>query len=325
MVLCDERVKLHAETVAGSLPRSTRVLSFALGEPRKRLRTVERVHEALLAVGADRRTLIIGVGGGVGGDLFGFAAATYMRGVPFLNVATSLVAQVDASIGGKTGVDLAAGKNLVGLFVDPIAVIADVAMLETLPLRHLREGLGEVVKHAMLAGPEAFARLEALAATPLRRWPWADIVAESLAIKAGVVAGDRREAGARELLNLGHTFAHGLEYASAYRLSHGSAVAIGLRAAGLLALRHDRFSREEHARLLRLLERLGLPLTVAGLEREQILLGMRADKKARAGHLRFVLPRALGAVDFGIVVDEATVLDVLDVLLLPPAEAERTA
>jgi len=136
------------------------------------------VLNALAAAGADRETLVIGVGGGVAGDLFGFAAATYMRGVPFVNVATSLVAMVDASIGGKTGVDLGAGKNLAGAFRDPLAVFCDVGSLATLPEKHLREGLAELVKHGIIEGNEAFEALETLAPHPLRKWPWETVVAD---------------------------------------------------------------------------------------------------------------------------------------------------
>ncbi len=322
VMLCDRRVQQHACRFAVALPNKTVVLSFALGEKRKHLRTVETVLDALAEQGADRDTLLIGVGGGVAGDLFGFAAATYMRGVPFINIATSVVAMVDAAIGGKTGVDLTAGKNLAGAFRDPVAVFAAIDTLETLPLAQLREGLGEVVKHAVIEGDEAFARLEELASLPLRAWPWQEIVAESMRIKAMIVNDDRLEAGQRELLNLGHTFAHGLEYASDYRLSHGAAVAIGLRAAGLLALRCGRFSEEEHLRLLALLALLQLPLFDEQVHVERVLEGMAADKKARAGTLRFVLPRAIGDVEYGVTASARLVRGVIEQVTRPPSSRE---
>jgi 3-dehydroquinate synthase len=322
IVLCDQKVEAHAKRYAAALPTSTVVLPFQLGERRKRLRTVETVLDALAAEGADRRTTIVGVGGGVAGDLFGYVAASYMRGVPFVNIATSVVAMVDASVGGKTGVDLAAGKNLAGAFRDPIAVFAAVETLDTLPLRQLREGLGEVVKHAVLEGEDAFARLEELAPFSLREWPWQEIIAESIRIKAMVVADDRLESGSRELLNLGHTFAHGFEYATNYRISHGAAVSLGLRAAGLLALKRKMFSRDEHLRMLSLLALLKLPLYDEGFEVNAVLEGMAADKKARDGSLRFVLPHAIGDVDFGVTAPIGAVRSVVERLTAPPGARE---
>jgi 3-dehydroquinate synthase len=312
VLLCDRRVEEHAYRYAEALPKGTPVLAFPLGERRKRLRTVEAVLDALAEAGVDRQSTVLGVGGGVAGDLFGFAAASYMRGVPFVNLATSVVAMVDASVGGKTGVDLAAGKNLAGAFCDPIAVFAAIETLDTLPARQLREGLGEVVKHAILEGGVAFTRLEELASLSLRAWPWDAIVAESIRIKSALVLDDRLESGRRELLNLGHTFAHGLEYATDYRLSHGAAVSIGLRAAGLLAIRRKMFSREEHRRLISLLTQLKLPLHDEDFETEGVLEGMAADKKARNGALRFVLPRAIGEVERGIAVPLSTVRAVVE-------------
>lgn len=325
VVVCDERVAPYAQAIAATLPASPAVLPFALGERRKHLRTVEKVLDALADAGADRRTLLIGAGGGVAGDLFGYVAASYMRGIGFVNVATSVVAMVDASIGGKTGVDLRAGKNLAGAFADPAAVFAAIDTLTTLPERQMREGIGEIVKHAVINGETTFARLEALTATPLRSWPWEEIVAESMHIKAGVVSGDRLEAGRRELLNLGHTFAHGIEFASAYRISHGAAVAIGIRAAGLLGMRLECFSPAAHARTLRLLQALRLPLFTAEVNVDDVMLGMTADKKARGGTLRFVVPRAIGDVDFGIAVPAGDARDVVAKILVPPSGSELGA
>lgn len=320
--VCDRRVEAHAQRFAAVIGKQVPVLAFALGERRKRLRTAESVLDALADEGADRKTLIVGVGGGVAGDLFGFAAASYMRGVPFLNIATSVVAMVDASVGGKTGVDLVAGKNLAGAFRDPVAVFAPIDTLETLPLSQLREGLGEVVKHAILEGHDTFAELEELAPHALRTWPWQEIVAESIRIKAMIVNDDRLEDGSRELLNLGHTFAHGLEYATNYRLSHGAAVALGLRAAGLLALRRKTFSQAEHLRVLSLLALLKLPLYDDDFDVATVLEGMSADKKARKGALRFVLPRAIGDVEFGVTAPLASVRAVVERLTQAPGARE---
>ncbi|GAC1308833.1 MAG: 3-dehydroquinate synthase [Vulcanimicrobiaceae bacterium] len=322
IVLCDRNVGARATALAKAIGPKTPVLDFALGERRKTLRTVEAVLDALAAAGADRATTLVGVGGGVAGDLFGFVAATYMRGVPFVNVATSLVAMVDASIGGKTGVDLRAGKNLAGAFRDPIAVFCDIDSLATLPERHLREGLAELVKHGIIEGDEVFEALETLAPHPLRKWPWETVVADSLRIKAMVVGDDRLEAGAREVLNLGHTFGHAIEQVTNYRISHGGAVSIGLRAAGLLALRTGRFSSEEHLRVLALLTLLRLPLVSPSDDIDALLAAMANDKKTRAGAMRFVLPRTIGDVEYGVTVPTRTVRSVLARVNASPGAAE---
>jgi 3-dehydroquinate synthase len=302
----------------GSLPCAMDVLAFPLGENRKRLATVERVHDALLTAGAGRDTLLVGVGGGVASDLFGFVAATYMRGVPYAHVATSLVAMLDAAVGGKTGVDLHAGKNLVGTFSDPVAVFAHVDALQTLPYRSLREGLAEMLKAAIIEGHDFFEAIETLAPHPFWRWPWLEMVAQAVKVKTMIVADDRLEAGMRELLNLGHTFGHALETASGYRITHGAGVALGLRAAGILALRTGRYSEEEHLRVLGTIALLGMPLRTS-VDAESALRAMASDKKKRAGKLRFVLPRAIGDVEYGVEVADPTVRTVLAQLRRSPA------
>jgi 3-dehydroquinate synthase len=322
VVLADEKVSARAAAVARAIGAKTPVLSFALGERRKHLRTVEMVLEALAGAGADRTTTVVGVGGGVAGDLFGFAAAIYMRGVPYVNVATSLVAMVDASVGGKTGVDLRAGKNLAGAFRDPKAVFCDLSSLETLPERFQREGLAELVKHGIIEGNDVFEALETLAPHPLHKWPWETVVADSLRIKAMIVNDDRLEAGSREILNLGHTFGHAIELVTNYKTSHGAAVSIGLRAAGLLALRTGRFSGAEHLRVLSLLTLLRLPLVAPSDDVDAMFAAMARDKKARAGTLRFVLPRTIGDVEYGVTAPARAVRTVLARVRERPGAAE---
>lgn len=319
--LCDRAVIARATHIARAIGPRTRVIPFALGERRKTLGTLGRVLDTLAGEKLDRESLLVGVGGGVAADLFGLAAALYMRGIAFSPVATTLIAMVDAAIGGKTAVDLAAGKNLAGAFRDPVAVFCDIGSLATLPDARLIEGLAEVVKHGVIEGGDAFEILEEHASKPLRRWPWETIVAESIAIKAMVVRDDRLEAGAREILNLGHTFAHAIEQLSAYRTPHGSAVAIGLRGAGLLAMRTGRFSRAEHLRVLSLLALLQLPL-VAPYGSEQMLAAMQSDKKARGGALRFVVPRKIGDVEYGLQAPKVTVRAVLRTLAQLPGPRE---
>jgi 3-dehydroquinate synthetase len=318
VVLCDanRQVRAIAEGVAAGAGAPP-VRAFALGERRKRLATVGRVLDAMARVGVERSGLVAGVGGGVASDLFGFACATYMRGVAYAHVATSLVAMVDAAIGGKTGVNLAAGKNLAGCFRDPIGVFADVAALRTLPRSALVEGLAEVVKAGIIEGGDFFEMLEELAPHPLARWPWTTVVEQAVKVKTMTVADDRLEAGSRELLNLGHTFAHAIERASKYRVRHGAAVAVGLRAAGLLALRTGRFSNAEHLRVLTLLTLLRLPLQTS-IEPDAIVAAMNADKKKRSGQLRFVLPRSIGDVEYGVECPLRSVRAVVARLREPP-------
>ncbi|HET6274928.1 MAG TPA: 3-dehydroquinate synthase family protein [Candidatus Cybelea sp.] len=300
VVICDanRHVRAIAATTAAAMG-SPEVLPFALGERRKSLSTVERVLDALVTAGVERSAIVVGVGGGVAADLFGFACATYMRGIRYVHVATSLVAMVDAAIGGKTGVDLRGGKNLAGCFRDPIGVFCAIASLNTLPRAALREGLAEIVKAAIIEGGDFFDSLEELAPHSFSHWPWASVVEAAMKVKTMTVADDRLEAGAREVLNLGHTFAHAIERASRYAIAHGAAVAIGLRAAGLLALRTGRFSESEHLRVLTLLTLLGLPLRTT-IGSDEILAAMESDKKRRRGRLRFVLPRAIGDVEYGV-------------------------
>lgn len=321
VVVCDANVVAYARSLTRGIAGRLALLPFELGERRKRLTTMESVLDALVKCGADRTTTVVGFGGGVASDLFGFAASVYMRGVPYIHVATSLVAMVDAAIGGKTGVDLESGKNLAGTFCDPIAMFAHVDALQTLPYRHLREGLAEVVKHGIIEGHELFEALETLAPHPFWRWPWETIVADAQHVKRMIVNDDRLEHGIRETLNLGHTFGHAIERASNYRVSHGAAVSIGLRAAGLLALRTGRFTREEHLRVITLLTLLRMPLWTRELP-SRVFAAMSADKKKRAGRLRFVLPRAIGDVEYGVVVPDSMVRAVLERITEPPGGKE---
>ena len=310
IVLCDANVDRYARALTAGISGRLAVASFGLGEKRKRLSTLEDILETLVRCGADRHTTILGVGGGVASDLFGFAASVFMRGVPYVHVATSLVAMVDAAVGGKTGVDLPSGKNLAGTFCDPIAVFAYVDALRTLPYRHLREGLAEIVKHGVIEGHDLFEALETLSPHPFWRWPWETIVTDALQVKLMIVRDDRLERGIRETLNLGHTFGHAIERASGYRVTHGAGVSIGLRAAGLLALSTGRFSREDHLRVLTLLTLLKMPLATREAP-GRIFAAMQSDKKKRAGELRFVLPREIGDVEYGVSVPERRVHAVL--------------
>ncbi|HEV2539046.1 MAG TPA: 3-dehydroquinate synthase [Frateuria sp.] len=291
--------------------------SFLLddGEAHKSFANVGRALDALATLGATRDACVVALGGGVVGDLAGFTAACWMRGIDFIQIPTTLLAMVDSSVGGKTGVNLPAGKNLVGAFHQPRAVVADVDTLATLPDREYRAGLAEVVKGAAIGDAAFFAWLEAHADALAARDT--SIVIEAIArkvrYKAGVVARDETERGERALLNLGHTFGHALETAGRYTaLLHGEAVAIGMLLAASLSERLGMSESADAVRLQRLLDRLGLPTAMpAGSDPEQLLTLMRLDKKNTAGTLRLILWRGIGRAEIVDGVDEAPVLAVL--------------
>jgi 3-dehydroquinate synthase len=302
--------------VIARLPR----VALPGGEAAKELRVLESTLQALASHGLDRNSTLLVLGGGAALDLGGLAASLYMRGIDAVYCPTTLLAQVDASVGGKTAVNLPAGKNLAGTFHQPRAVFADTSALSTLPSEHFRAGLGEMVKHAVIEGERCFAGLEQRAKALIARDPEAlcESVAESVRVKAKIVASDEREAGPRKQLNLGHTFAHAIEHEAGYgRVSHGVAVAVGVvlaletaRDCGLLS---DASLLDRTRTLLRA---LGLPASLDELRRtsgaklapEALLAAMRLDKKSRAGRPRFVLPKALGDVRVDVDADASRCL-----------------
>lgn len=307
---------LYLERVAQGL-EGLRWSSFLLedGEAHKSFGNVGRALEALATLGATRDACVIALGGGVVGDLAGFAAACWMRGIDFIQMPTTLLAMVDSSVGGKTGVNLPAGKNLAGAFHQPRAVVADIDTLATLPAREYRAGLAEVVKGASIGDAPFFAWLEAHADALAARETAAlvEAIARKVRCKAGVVARDETEQGERALLNLGHTFGHALETAGHYTtLLHGEAVAIGMLLAARLSERLGMSAAADTARLHRLLERLGLPTAMpAGSDPAQLLGLMRLDKKNTAGTLRLILWRGLGQAEIVSGVAEQAVLATL--------------
>ena len=265
------------------------------GERYKRLETCERVYDALIEGRFDRSATIVALGGGVIGDLAGFCAATYQRGVGYIQIPTTLLAQVDSSVGGKTGVNHPKGKNMIGAFHQPRAVIADTDVLATLPNRELAAGLAEVVKYGLIRDRPFFDWLEAEAL--LRRDPeaLAHAVAESCRNKAAVVAADEREAGERALLNLGHTFGHAIETYTGYSSwLHGEAVAVGLCMAARMSVELGWLAESEWERTRRLLERFGLPTEPPPIPEAQFRELMSVDKKSRGGRLRLVLLQGVG-------------------------------
>jgi 3-dehydroquinate synthase len=266
-------------------------------ETLKNLRTVESLSRELVRSGADRKSLIVAVGGGVIGDVVGFVAASYLRGVALVHVPTTLVSQVDSSIGGKTGVNLPEGKNLVGAFYPPKLILTDPAVLRSLPDREFRGGLAEVIKHSIIADAEMFAYLEQNMAKVLRRDPAAleYLIPRNAAIKARVVTKDERESGLREILNFGHTFAHALESTTKYRhYQHGEAVAWGMMAAALLAHEIGICKADYVSRIVALVRHVGPLPPWPRVPAKSLINAMRSDKKTLHGKLRFVLSPRLG-------------------------------
>ena len=298
----------HGETLMTALPGIEHLL-VSDGERSKTLRTVARIYEALIRIGADRQSTIIAVGGGVIGDTVGFAAATYLRGVELVHVPTTLLAQVDSSIGGKVGVNHPLGKNLIGAFHPPVAVITDPRLLDTLSKRELRAGLYEVVKYGVIASRALFVRIVAELPRILARTPdvMTDIVTASCRIKAAVVAADERETGRRRVLNFGHTAGHALEAVTHYRrLRHGEAVAYGMLVAADIGASRGLLDSTDHAALTDLIGRMGPLPAVTDLSVSAVLAAMRLDKKMVAGRLHVVLPNGLGDT---VIVDDVTEKD----------------
>jgi len=283
-------------------------------EQAKRLATVEGLAEKLLARGADRGALLVALGGGVVGDVAGYLAASYMRGVEYVQVPTTLVAQVDSALGGKTGVNLRGGKNLLGAFHHPLAVLADVRTLDTLPAREYRAGLYEVVKCAVLGDAALFRFLQRNMASVLARRPQAlrRALARALRVKARIVGRDEREHGERRLLNLGHTFGHALETLSGYRnLRHGEAVGWGILAATQLSHRLGLLPERDARRILRVVASVGRLPALPRAKPERVYAQLFADKKKAGKELRFVLPRRIGRAEVIEGVPRGDVLAVL--------------
>jgi len=325
VIITDSNVgPLHAHRLDYLDP--LKIITVPAGEEFKSLATVRGLYSELLACGVDRQTTVISLGGGVVGDMAGFAAATFMRGLPFVQCPTTLLAMVDASVGAKTGVDLPEGKNLVGAFKQPRAVVADLDTLATLDPVDFQAGLSETVKHGLIASPSILAQLEGGRVTqsdmtgplPSRSMGQVDLLAlivEAILIKRDVVEADPFETGRRKILNLGHTFAHAIEQASGYRVKHGQAVAIGLVSAINLSARLELCRPQLQRRIEQLLTGLSLPTTIpAGLLPTKLLMAMGSDKKKAGGRLHFVLIREVGDIFVSEDVPEAAVLQTLETL-----------
>jgi 3-dehydroquinate synthase len=300
------------EKILGRSRRATILMDDR--ETAKNLSTVERACRELVRAGADRRALLVAVGGGVVGDVAGYVAASYARGIGLIHVPTTLVAQVDSAIGGKTGVNLPEGKNLVGAFYPAKAVLADTELLRTLPPREFNSGIYEVIKYGVIGDARLFRFLEQEMASVLRRDAKAlnFVIERSVAQKARVVTLDERESGLREILNFGHTFAHALESVTHYRkYFHGEAVGWGMIAAAKLAAASGLLSARDAERMIRLTRLVGPLPAWPTVSPVRLVAAMQADKKTRAGRLRFVLPERIGKVRCSVEVDAPTLLQVL--------------
>lgn len=320
VMVTDENVRHHAELAGAALGTTgfrTELIVLPPGEGQKSLAAASLLYDKLVALHADRKSVVVAVGGGVIGDLSGFAAATFARGLPLLMVPTTLLAMVDSSVGGKVGVNHPRAKNLIGAFHQPAGVWIDTAALDTLPEREFHSGLAEVVKYGVILDAAFFSYLEEHADGILRREPntLRHVIARCCRLKANVVEQDEREeTGQRAALNYGHTFAHAFETAAGYTSTwlHGEAVAAGMICASRLAERRGLIGKEVTERQIDLLKRFGLPIAPEPWPLADLIATMRSDKKSLAGKLRFILPKRLGEVALFDDVEEKWVTEVLE-------------
>jgi 3-dehydroquinate synthase len=299
--ITDSRVlSLHGEQVRQTLREKglkTDMIDFPAGEASKNIETCLHLADQLMAVGADRQSAIIALGGGVVGDITGFVASLYMRGIPYIQVPTTLLAQVDSSVGGKTGIDLPQGKNMLGTFYQPKAVFIDLTFLQTLEPHEMKNGLAEVVKYGLIDDPGLFGILETKAAAIADQDMdlLQEIVTRSCRIKKGIVEIDEREKGMRRILNFGHTIGHAIETDSNYTIPHGDAVSMGMVAASLLSERLRYLASAERERICALIRAIKLPDRIpANLSVDRIFTHMKGDKKKAGDAINFVLLKKIG-------------------------------
>lgn len=329
-LLTSPRVWKHlGRDLQKAFPASKRrgVILFDDSETRKDLASIELISRALVKAGADRRAVLVAVGGGVVGDVAGFAAASYLRGVRLVHIPTTLVAQVDSSIGGKTGVNLPEGKNLVGAFYPPRLVVVDPDLLRTLPHREFRSGMYEVVKYGIIGDPQLFAFLERRMFSCLRRDPatLSRVIESCVREKVRVVSRDERESGLREILNFGHTLGHALEAATGYRrFLHGEAIGWGMMAATLLSATMNRLPEADAARILRLIASIGPLPPLNGIRAADLRRIMAGDKKARGGRVRWVLAPKIGKAQSGAEIPWPVIAETFAALPAIFARALRT-
>ena len=305
--------KLHSEAVRRAIGPHD-VLFFPGGEARKRLAEVESLAEQMVEKGGDRASVVVAFGGGVLTDVAGFLAAIFMRGIPLIQIPTTLLGQVDAAIGGKTGVNLVGGKNLIGSFHQPLAVVIDPGLLGTLPEREYRAGLFEIIKHGIIADADLFrlmrrepGRVMSQEAAVVDR-----MIEDSVRLKAQVVSGDEKEEDRRRILNFGHTFGHALEAETGYsRFLHGEAVAWGMKAAAVLGEKEKMLAAEDRAEIVECVDSYGPFPALDGVKAERIFDRLKSDKKTVRGKVHFVIPERIGAVRITADVDEGHVREAI--------------
>jgi 3-dehydroquinate synthase len=315
VVTTEDVWRLHGEAFSrGIAGVAHEVLYFPGGEERKRLAHVEKLAEQMVRMGGDRSSVVVAFGGGIVNDMAGFLAAIFMRGIPAIQIPTTLQGQVDAAIGGKTGVNLIDGKNLIGSFHQPLAVLIDPNVLATLPDREYRAGLFEVIKYGVIRSAPLFQLLMEQRDAVLAKEPAVvdRIIEESVRIKAEVVSADERESDLRRILNFGHTFGHALEAETAYaRFLHGEAVGFGMRAAAYLARSLGKVTDRDAAGILDAVDRYGPMPSLNGIPAERIAARLVSDKKTIQGKVHFVLPRCIGEVAIVSGVDDGAVLSAI--------------
>ncbi|MBU6228472.1 MAG: 3-dehydroquinate synthase [Cyanobacteria bacterium REEB459] len=315
--------KIYGEALVRSLAQAGYLVESCLlpaGERYKTLKSIQKIYDAALAFRLERQSAMVALGGGVIGDMTGFAAATWLRGVGLVQVPTSLLAMVDAAIGGKTGVNHPQGKNLIGAFYQPRLVMIDPLVLKTLPVREFRAGMAEVIKYGVIWDQPLFEALEA--PTRLDQYRYLNdqlrhtILTHACQAKAEVVSQDEKEAGLRAILNYGHTIGHAIENLMHYRgINHGEAVALGMVAAGHIASRLGFWSNTEEQRQRALIEKVGLPTCLPTvLDARAVLAALQGDKKVEAGLLRFIMPRGLGSAQITTAIDQQMIRAALEVI-----------
>jgi 3-dehydroquinate synthase len=308
--------QIHGHLLSGSAGgHPSEILFFRGGEERKHLAEVEALAEQMVQKGGDRSSVVIAFGGGILTDVAGFLAAIFMRGIPVIQIPTTLLAQVDAAIGGKTGVNLVAGKNLIGSFHQPLAVLIDPAVLDTLPEREYRAGLFEIVKHGIIADPGLFWLMRREPERVLSHAPEVvdRMICDSVRLKAEVVSGDEKEEDRRRILNFGHTFGHALEAETGYsRFLHGEAVAWGMKAATLLGEMERVLASDDRHEIFRCINAYGPFPPLTGIDPHRLAARLKSDKKTVQGRIHFVLPERIGAVKITADVNEKSVLSAIE-------------
>lgn len=297
-VIIDKNIpSTFSKKIILSLSLKTSLLELHSGEKEKTISTVQKIWNAMHNVHLDRKSLVINIGGGVVTDMGGFAASTYMRGIDFINVPTTLLSQVDASVGGKTGIDFAGIKNLIGTFTQPKAVLIDVRTLQSLPKREFVSGFGEIIKHGLIADANYFSLVTKKHPLEFTSDELIEIITKSCEIKAKIVSVDEKESGARKLLNFGHTIGHAIEalrIETTTPLLHGEAVSVGMVAAAEISYQVGLLQKKEKELIKNSLEATGLPVTVSGITVDTVLSKMKSDKKNENGKLQFTLLKGIG-------------------------------